>query len=107
VAQLISRNPAIRYGFGVFCAILALSVRYLATPVLRDLAPYVPLLFGVVVSAWYAGLGPALLNIALTIMGADYLLIPPYRSFAMASPAPAYSMVFYAMFAVTLVQIRF
>jgi signal transduction histidine kinase len=35
-------------------------------------------------------------------MGADYLLIPPYRSFAVASPALAYSMVFYATFAVFL-----
>jgi PAS domain S-box-containing protein len=63
---------------------LAIAGRLLLDPLLGSKFPFATVFFAVVVSALYGGVRPALLAVALGVVGADYYLLPPRGSFAVA-----------------------
>src|SRR5881398_3971482 len=77
--MIIARTLVLRYGVAVGCSVVAL--------ILSDALPdrierEVSAIFfaGVMLSAWYGGLGPGLLATTLSTLGRWYFLIPPVSS---------------------------
>lgn len=77
----IGQSPCFRYGVAVFASGLALSLAFWM-PVSRE-APYVFFLGGVILTALYAGLGPALLNTGLAAVAVTFFFVPPYRELSL------------------------
>src|ERR1700709_362274 len=85
-----SDRPAVlRYGFAVLAVGLAVLIRF---PLQGLFNSSVPSLFcspAIVAAGWYGGLGPGLTATGLSSLTAFYFLLPPYRSFAVATFAAA------------------
>ena len=87
------QSPAIRYGFAIVCVVVALGgalacehygFRSAVSP-LFDVA--------IVVTAWYAGVGPSVLAVLLSTAGASYLAEPRY-SFEVSREELPYFLLF-------------
>src|SRR4051794_15568165 len=65
-----------RYGAAVTAVSLALLLT-LACPPVRSESPTALFFAAVMISSWYAGLGPGLLATALSVCLIDYLIMPP------------------------------
>jgi K+-sensing histidine kinase KdpD len=98
--ELHRAGPAIRYGFSVICVAVALGAalalqyfgfRGVETPVF-DLA--------IVLTTWYAGVGPAALAVVLSTACFDYFFVEPLYSFEVSREDLAYFFVFAALAAV-------
>src|SRR6059036_2711420 len=77
--MIIARALVLRYGVAVGCSVVALIL----TDALPDrIEREVSAIFfaGVMLSAWYGGLGPGLLATTLSTLGRWYFLIPPVSS---------------------------
>lgn len=75
-----------RYVPAALVAITALILRDLLTPVLGEQNPYHTAWVAVAFSAWYCGLGPAVLTVLLDLAGIWYWLLPPAGSLRLAHP---------------------
>jgi len=73
------------WGFGLFAA--ALGLRLAAEPVLPPGFPFLTFFPAVIITAFVAGAGPAVLCAALSGVAALYFFIPPERSFAVDLPS--------------------
>jgi K+-sensing histidine kinase KdpD len=98
--ELHRGGPAIRYGFSVLCVAVALGValalqhfgfRGVESPVF-DLA--------IVLTTWYAGVGPAALAVVLSTACFDYFFVEPLYSFEVSREDLAYFFVFAALAAI-------
>src|SRR5918912_744875 len=72
----VTRSTWLRYGV----AVLAVAVAVILTLPLGSLASRMPFAFffaAVMLSAWYGGLGPALLSTALSAVASAYFFLPP------------------------------
>jgi K+-sensing histidine kinase KdpD len=74
---------------------VATWVRVLLDPVLGDLVPIPTLFFAVLLTAWYEGVGPAVVAVILGGFSAQYFLIPPRGGFAVASANQYVELAFY------------
>src|SRR5438105_11903048 len=74
------REAAWRYGSAVVGVLLATLVRAWLHPLLRDQYPFPTFFVAAMVTAWYAGFGPALLSLGLGCLLATYFFIPPANS---------------------------
>ncbi len=84
---LRERSFLLRYGCALASVALATWVRLLLDPVLGDQFPFATFFFAVLATAWYGGMRPALIAVAVGAILADYFLVPPRGSFAFAGPA--------------------
>src|SRR5947199_4028176 len=98
--ELHRGGPAIRYGFSLICVAVALGAalalqyfgfRGVETPVF-DLA--------IVLTTWYAGVGPAALAVVLSTACFDYFFVEPLYSFEVSREDLAYFFVFAALAAI-------
>ena len=78
-------------------------MRVLLDPLLGDLSPFPALLFAILLTAWYGGVGPALAAATLGVFFADYFLIPPRGSFGLKGAAQYLDLAFYVGTAVGIV----
>lgn len=67
-----------RYGVAVLASLLALLLRLLLAPVLRENAPLLVFIMPVMLSAWYGGLKPGLLATVLSAFIGSYFFLPPF-----------------------------
>jgi signal transduction histidine kinase len=74
-----------RYGAALLAAIVALLLYRLLTPILDGQNPYHTAWAAVVFSAWYCGVGPAVVTVLLDLLGIWYWFLPPARSFQLAN----------------------
>lgn len=65
----------LRYGASVLIVLLAAILTRLLESLTSNCSPL--FMVAVIVSAWYGGLGPGLLAIALSVLALDYLYLPP------------------------------
>jgi K+-sensing histidine kinase KdpD len=85
-------------------SVAATAARVLLDPVLGDTHPFATFYVVVVLAAWYGGVGPSLLTLALGTVSATYLFIPPRNSFAVHSVSDQVALgVFVFMGSVTTV----
>src|SRR4029077_3541857 len=64
--RMDAAGVALRYGVAVFASIAAWALRAALDPLLGQPVAYAPLLLAVAFSAWFGGLGPA---VVATILG--------------------------------------
>ena len=77
---------AVRYGLAILAAMAALLIRELLSPFLGSDNPYHTVWAAVVFSAWYCGVGPAIVTTLLGGVGVWYYFLPPVRSFQLQDP---------------------
>src|SRR5437879_5957099 len=70
------RDLAIRYGVALVSISLATALRRMLAPALGNEFPYATLFFAVLFTAWYGGLGPAILAAGLGALASVLFLIP-------------------------------
>ncbi len=75
-----------RYGVAILTAILALLLRGLFAPLLGTHDSYHTAWAAVVFTAWYCGVGPAIVTTLMTLLGVWYWFLPPGHTFALADP---------------------
>jgi PAS domain S-box-containing protein len=76
-----ARTILLRYGGAVVLSALAVVLRLLLDPLLGDHYPLITLFTAVLLLAWYAGRGPALLSLILGAVAGDYFFFRPRYSF--------------------------
>ncbi|HMC27705.1 MAG TPA: sensor histidine kinase [Verrucomicrobiae bacterium] len=69
-----------RYALAILAATVALVLRKLLAPVFGVQNPYHTAWAAVAFSAWYCGLGPALLSVLIELAGVWYFFLPPFNS---------------------------
>jgi K+-sensing histidine kinase KdpD len=87
-----AHSPVLRYGLAVLSSALALGLALLAQHYgfLNVDAPL--FLFAIVVTVWYAGVGPAVLAVVLSSLGFDFFFTEPRYSFYLTfSELPHYA----------------
>src|SRR5258708_11960815 len=86
--ELSSPTPMatiLRYGIAVLSVAIASGLAFF---VLRQFeAILTPFLFGVAVTVWYAGTGPGVLAVVLSVLSLNYFFPPPVSSFSPISYA--------------------
>src|ERR1700686_1243320 len=75
-----------RYAVAILAALAALVIRQLLVPALGFENPFHTAWAAVVLSAWYCGVGPAIVAILLDLIGVWYWFLPPAGSFQLAHP---------------------
>lgn len=83
----------VRYAAAILATALTLLLRLALNPILGDSMPFVLFCPAVAFSAWYCGIGPSLLSTVLALLGADYWILPPFRSLQIMNRAQAVGMV--------------
>lgn len=73
-------RPVHPYAVAGVAIILAVLVRQVLHPVLMERSPYPTFVVAVMVTAWYGGLRPALLTVAVGPILAAFLFVPPRQS---------------------------
>ena len=76
----ISRTTGMRYAVALLATALALLVRLELRRFLGDDVPYITLFPSIAFCAWYCGIGPSLVGVALALIGTKYWFIPPVHS---------------------------
>ena len=87
-----------RYGIAIGVILSAIVIQI----ALRSLLPPSPFLFfypAVFVVSWLAGLGPALLSIAVSLPALVYLFLPPYNSFVVEKMEDRLDLALFALMA--------
>jgi PAS domain S-box-containing protein len=77
--------PALRYGAAVLAVAVALLIKVLLDPVINEQSPFLLLAAGVMVGAWFGGLGPGLVATVFAALAANYLFLEPRYSFTAPS----------------------
>src|SRR5690349_12650636 len=76
----------IGYGMAVVTIGAALVLRVWLEPMLGDRIPFATFFAGVAVTAWFGGLGPCLLAIALGVIASWYFVLEPRYTLALHLP---------------------
>jgi signal transduction histidine kinase len=94
-----SRIPRqlVRYTIALLVMVVALLVRWLLNPLLRDSIPYVTLFPAVAFAAWYCGIGASVVSTILALAAATYLFIPPVHSFHVLNGVQFFGLLTFAL----------
>ena len=75
-------QATIYYALAVFAASAALLSRAVLSPEFGSHYPYHTVWLAIIFVAWYCGLGPSILAVAIEALGIWYWFLPPYHSFS-------------------------
>jgi PAS domain S-box-containing protein len=92
-----------KYALGALAAIAALLLRKLLDPLLGSENPYHTAWAAVVFSAWYCGIGPAVVTVAISLAGIWYWFLPPYGAFTIESKTEIFGMFGFLVFSAVIV----
>ena len=101
----ISKRTGLRYAVALLATVVALLVRLALNPFLGDYEPYITLFLAVALSAWYCGVGPAILSGILAVIGVRYWFIPPVHSLRVPSTPQAVGILAFLLVSSVLVAI--
>jgi two-component system, sensor histidine kinase PdtaS len=96
--------PLIAYGFGLATFALALMARYQLNGILPLGFPFITFFPSIVLTAFVAGLGPAVLVTILSTLAAWYLFLPPVHSFTL-TPEGVLALVLFVTTAAIVVAV--
>jgi PAS domain-containing protein len=82
----IETRSTTRYALAVLAAAAALLLRQLLSPFLGESNPYHTAWPAVIFTAWYCGLGPAIVATLISLIGVWYWFIPVFNSFELQDP---------------------
>ena len=77
------RTTSLRYGFAIVGVVAATALRQALDPLLGERSPFLAFTAVVVMAAWYGGLGPSLLSLALGWLAAVTFILQPRGILAM------------------------
>ncbi len=80
-----ARSPLLRYGVACAAVALATATKVMLDPALGNYSPFVLFSAAVMVSAWFGGMGPALLATIASAFISAFFFFPPRFSFLIAS----------------------
>ena len=89
----IVKQPVARYILGILAAVAALFLRKLLNPWLGNENAYHTAWVAVAFSAWYCGIGPAIVTAVISLVGIWYWFLPPNGSFALQDATEIYGML--------------
>jgi PAS domain S-box-containing protein len=96
-------RPYLRFAFAVVAVAAAFLLRLALVRLIGEELPLFTIFFpAILASALYGGLWPALLATAVSALVADYWILTPHKSFAIAKPAQAVALAFFAATGVLL-----
>ncbi|MDQ3919371.1 MAG: PAS domain S-box protein [Acidobacteriota bacterium] len=95
--QSFPRPPWLRYGVAALCVLFATLLRLWLRTALGENFPFITYFIAVVFVAWLYRLWPALAATAMGAAAADYFFMPPYFSFALASPGDVGAILIFVM----------
>ena len=100
-------TSVVRYGVAVLVVGLAAGLTLLLPPVAEG-TPFLFFFAAVMLSAWYGGLGPALLTIILAAAWSNYFMLPPLHSLQVGAPADMLRLSLFLLvaFLISLLQAR-
>jgi len=93
----------LRYGCAVASVALTTWARLRLEPILDDRSNFATLLFAVLVTVWYGGVGPAFLAVILSVFSADYFLLPPVGGFGLKGAEQYWEIVLHVGMSVGIV----
>ncbi len=91
------RRNLTRYALAVLAAVAALLLRKFLDPLIGDQYPYNTMFLAVVFSAWYGGIGPAIVTMVLGAGAILYWFLPPYNSFVLKGSAEVFGLVVFLL----------
>jgi PAS domain S-box-containing protein len=97
------RQNAVRYALAVLAGIAALLLRWMLEPLLGKENAYHTAWAAVVFSAWYCGVGPAIVTVLVSVVGIWYWFLPPYNTFAIQSKTEIFGMFGFVFFSGVIV----
>src|SRR5689334_11872464 len=83
--QLFPVRPVARYALALLATAVIILLRLALDPVLGNSVPYISVFPAIIFSAWYCGLGPAILSTVLALLAEDYLFSEPRHSLVVNS----------------------
>ncbi|HEU4752816.1 MAG TPA: DUF4118 domain-containing protein, partial [Armatimonadota bacterium] len=90
-----TRPPLLGYGVALAATLVTLGLRALLWPVVGETSPFVLFIPGVIVTAWYGGLAPALLATVLGAVTGFYCFTEPRFTFILGEPKDAVRVLLY------------
>lgn len=90
------RSPFRLYAVALIAVVVAIGARLLLDPLLHDRLPFETVFAAIVFTAWYCGCRPALLSLALSLLGVPFFILDPRLSFAVARPEHRQGLFLYA-----------
>jgi PAS domain S-box-containing protein len=87
-----------RYFLAILATFVALYLRHLLMPVLGNQNPYHTAWLAVVFSAWYCGIGPAIVSTLIATLGVDYWFLSPFHTLAIQDRTQVYGMLGFLAF---------
>jgi K+-sensing histidine kinase KdpD len=96
-----TRSPLRGYAAAIVSIALATLARMVLDPVLGDNQPFLLFVPAVIFVAWYGGLGPALVTIALGSVAAAWFFVPPGDSLAIRREADRLALAVYILVGLT------
>jgi PAS domain S-box-containing protein len=94
-----------RYLLAALAAVAALLIRKLLNPLLGTQNPYHTAWLAIVFTAWYCGIGPSIVAIAIALTGIWYWFIPPDNSFALKDQHEIFGMAGFLVFSAVIVAL--
>ena len=77
---VMNPSPVLRYGVAILSVLVALLLKLLFDPLIREESPFLLFHGAVMVSAWFGGLRSGLLATALSTLASDFFFLPPIYS---------------------------
>jgi len=91
------------YAMGILVAVAALALRRTLSPALGNQNPYHTLWLAVVFSAWYCGIGPAIVTVIVGGLGIWYWFLPPTGSWHILTLQELYGMLGFIFFSALII----
>src|SRR5215469_2716023 len=99
------QQAEIKYGLGALAAVASLLLRRVLEPAYGTHYPYMTQWLAVVFCAWYCGVGPSILAVAIDVLGTWYWFLPPYHSIGDKTHSEAFGMVSFVIFSAVIVAL--
>jgi signal transduction histidine kinase len=93
----ISKTTGIRYAVALLATAVALLLRLELSRFLGDDLPFITLFPVIAFCAWYCGVGPSIVSVALAIFGTKYWFMPPVHSLRIVSTEQVVSILVFSL----------
>lgn len=93
--RLCSSRFVMTYGLAIVSTVAAILARKTLDPIFGEQYPFITFMFAIILTAWYGGVGPAMVALVLGFMSAAYFFLNPRGSVEVYGVEPQIGMVLY------------
>jgi PAS domain S-box-containing protein len=98
-------GPASRYLLAIVTGVAAVLLRLLLVPLLGYQNPYHTVWLAVAFSAWYCGVGPAVITTLIGALGVSHWFLPPLHSFAVPDRIELFGLLGFVAFSIVIIAL--